>query len=57
MILLKRCMLLKIAPLVVVFISFYAFKRVFLLLSYYYVVILSLILAGETKITLKNKIE
>ena len=32
------------------FISFYAFQRVFLLLSYYYVVILSLVLARETKI-------
>ena len=32
------------------FISFYAFQRVVLLLSYYYVVILSLVLARETKI-------
>ena len=30
--------------------SFYAFQRFFLLLSYYYVVILSLVLARETKI-------
>ena len=32
------------------FISFYAFQRAFLLLSYYYVVILSFVLARKTKI-------
>ena len=42
-------MLLKIAPLVVVlYVS--TLSRVFLLVSYYYVAILSLVLARETKI-------